>query len=372
MNRLLSLFLLFVSAPCWSYTVLLYKNTRPIDASSPYHILVAGEPHDLGSLFIQAAASKAARIRELAPQQRIVLYIGNTNPRRVSDAIQLGFEIAEENSNSLSGDNLISELLRFPTIGSLNLFVHSSPQYGSLLQDGESRFDLSLKGLAKIKNLFVEGAYAQLHGCNSGFDHAPGLARIWNIPVFGSLSSMNFQHPWSDGTWYFNDSGLQPQVGNWQSSRTRLAVDNHTYIGMRGEFPVGHGISKVFCSSGENDRCLKGIANQILTSVGVKKLNRSSSREDYFEAVADLLCPVSSKQPIKQNCHDLLQKDLTEPVDNTLEFFQGQTLQCGLKGCQVQISCAGSTCQMSGYTKGPTTTFIDEFHLLMRSFRAVN
>ena len=368
MKSFLGLIVLLFSFQASAYSLLIYGQGTRLQDAKPFHILLAGEPHELGNLFVQSAAAKAARLQTLYPDRTIVLYMGNVDWQRVQKAISLGFNIQENNGAGLSGEVFTREMLRFPRIASIDIFVHSSAGYGSLLEDNEERFDLRTPRLADLRSRFIEGAYAELHGCNTGFDHAQGLAKLWNIPVFGSLSSMNFQHPWSDGTWYFNDSGLQPTTGKWASGRTRMAVDNHPYTGMRGSFPVGLGISKAYCAQGETTRCLRGIANRVLAAISVKNLSRSSTKEDYFQVVADLMCPVSSKRNLKQDCISKLRSDMASPIDRTTTFFSGQSLQCDLKGCQVRVQCGEGTCSMSGYRSGATTTFVDEFRLLMKAY----
>lgn len=393
MLKLISFFLLmlFVFETRADHYITTYQSEK-IDSSKPTRILVAGYGDDLHLLFQQVAKAKAQKLKEQYPNDQIVLIAVEQEDSDNETALKnWGFNIVESKSSKLDGKLLIKELSSFKQILSLDIFSHSSAQFGVHLKGMFSQLTTTTRGLETLRGNFVKGAYAVLHGCNTGFYLAPYLSKVWGIPVAGSLTSTNFQRLHSNGHFYLEESGFPPST-DWSKTNAisyneplkckdgyclRLKPDNMTYVGHWGEYQEG-GLPfyKWFCVDGEKETCLKAMAKNLLTQISIVNLKSNSSIQFYKKAVFDFLCPISSKRELRRECEEKLEEALVTK-DYTYSPFSRTQLQCDFNKCQAEIKCdtiiftkipKPGTCYLINKTTSESTTIVREYLSYLQAF----
>ena len=212
MFKVISLFVMCLSAfEANAYLITTY-NSSTLDYNAPTRILVAGAGDDLGTEFQEVARGKALKYNQQNSSQQIVLI--SANEPDVNDIALLkswGFQFQKEDHSTFDGGSFVEEAVKFQKISSIDIFSHSSAQYGIHLDGKAHRLTLNTKGVDKLKGHFEKDAYAFLHGCNGGFNLAPFLSTAWEIPVAGAMTSTNFQKLHSVRQLLFNGRGLFSQ-----------------------------------------------------------------------------------------------------------------------------------------------------------------
>lgn len=380
-----------------AYFVTVFKDAQ-IDYSKPTRILVTGAGDDLGSQFQFIAKAKAVKYRDEFPNDQIVL-VAHEETDLGDDVIILknfGFNLIKKDKSSFNGNSFVDEVSKFSQIASIDVFSHSSAQYGAHLDGKAHRLTTNTKGIDKLKGHFMKGAYAYLHGCNTGFNLAPYLSKEWGIPVAGSMTSTNFQKLHSDGNFYLTEEGFYPNT-DWQTSNKqsfysgevtcknggclRLKPDNHPYVGYWGEYYEG-GLPfyKFFCATNSDEECKKAMAQSLLSFTAVNKINTKSSFEDYKKTVVDFLCPISAKRDLRRECEENLDLAL-KTGDETYNPFSRPLVQCDLHSCEVEIKCdkifltgvfKPGTCKLDNKAKSKATTMVREYKAYLDAYKYLN
>ena len=374
-----------------SYHVATY-NSETLDLNKPTRLLVVGNGDDLGLLFDEVAKAKALKYQENYPQDQIALIAINEKELGSERVLKrYGFTIQRNDSSTLDGKEFIKEASKFKKIASLDIFSHSSAQFGIHLDGRANRLNINTKGLEALKPNFMKDAYAYLHGCNSGFNLAPFLSATWGIPVAGSMTSTNFQQLHSDGNFYLTEEGYAPNT-DWAKTNTlsydvqteckggtclRLKPDNTPYVGFWGAYREG-GLPfyKFFCLKNSEADCLRVMAKSMLSHTLTANLKKDSSLDLYKKAVIDFLCPISSKKDLRGECEAKLEEALLTG-DMTYNPFSRQLVECDFKSCKVEIECEKvlftgvpkpGTCELKNRTTTPATTLVREYKAYLAAF----
>lgn len=379
-----------------AYLVTAYQAST-VDYSKPTRILVAGAGDDLGSQFQFVAKAKAVKYRDLYPNDQIV-FITKEETDLGDDVVILknfGFQLLKNDKSTFNGEAFVEELSNFKAIASVDIFSHSSAQYGAHLDGKAHRLTLNTKNVEKVKPNFLKGAYAFIHGCNTGFKLAPFLSEKWGIPVAGSMTSTNFQKLHSDGNFYQTEEGKFPNT-DWVNTNTisfskevackeggclRLKPDNHPYVGYWGEYYEG-GLPfyKFFCATNTDVECKTAMGKALLSFTSVKRITTTSSFEDYKKVVVDFLCPISASRELRNECEANLDLAL-KTGDMTYNPFSRPLVQCDLKGCEVEITCKKipllgvykpGTCVLDNKHEGKATTMVQEYKNYIEAYKYLN
>lgn len=388
---LLILMAITISSAQADYHVTAYKS-ETIDVNKPTRLLLAGNGDDLGLLFQEVAKAKAMKYKELNSEEQIIfIAIKEKDYDSESSLIRYGFKVIRNERASLDGKEFISVALAFKKILSLDIFSHSSAQFGIHLDGRENRLNTKTQGLEKLKSNFTKDAFVYLHGCNSGFNLAPYMANIWGVPVAGSMTSTNFQKLHSDGNFYLSEEGFAPNT-DWALTNTlsydsessctkgacqRLKPDNTPYVGFWGAYRQG-GLPfyKFFCPKNSTETCLKAMANSLVSHTLTVNLKRDSSLADYKKAVVDFLCPVSSKRDLRGECTTKLEEALVT-LDYTYNPFSRPQVECDFNNCKVEITCGKvlftglpkpGTCELKNNYQGKATTLVREYKAYLDAY----
>ncbi len=373
-----------------SYHVATY-NTENLDMNKPTRLLVAGNGDDLGLLFEEVAKAKAMKYAEQFPTEQIV-FIAIQEKELGSDANlnRYGFKILRTESGKFDGKEFLREAMNFKKIKSLDIFSHSSAQFGIHLDGREHRLNTSTRGLEKLKSSFTPDAYAFLHGCNSGFTLAPFMANAWGIPVAGSMTSTNFQKLHSDGNFYLSEEGFAPNSDWAQTNKLsfdteikcskgacqRLKPDNTPYVGFWGAYREG-GLPfyKFFCPKNSTEVCLSAMSRSLLSHSLIVNLKRESTFEEYKKAAVDFLCPINSEKDLRNECAAKLEEALVTK-DYTYNPFSRPQIECDFNNCKVEIKCERiliapkpGTCGLKNNFEGKATTLVREYISYLEAFK---
>lgn len=374
------MFLLSFSAFA-DYHIAVYEKSN-IDYSQASRVFVIGAGSELGLRFHEVAKAKALRLKENFPDDQIIV-IAHRNRKYDSAASlnSLGFKVIKTDKSGFTDKHLINELVKIYKIKSLDFFTHSSSKVGLYLESYYDPISTESKNLNKLAMKFTKDAYVYFHGCNTGFNQAPEFARIWAVPVFGSLTSTDFQVLNEDGEFYREITGLQPNK-KWaktnelsfstptnckNGSCSRMKPDNSPYRGAWGTYEGG-GLPfyKVFCGNLSKETCSKAMAHAVLSELTTVNLKKDSSLEDYKKSVADLLCPSTSNPDSKKECALKLEESLANG-DYTYSAFKGNMLQCNNKTCEFELKCKRRQCTVLTSVRN-ADTLVREYENYLNAF----
>ncbi|MGZ3787051.1 MAG: hypothetical protein ACXVLQ_00930 [Bacteriovorax sp.] len=371
-------------------------NSAKVNYDLPTRILVAGAGDDLGTQFQEVARGKALKYSQQYPGEQIVLIAANEPD--VDDKTVLknwGFNLVNEDRSSFNGKVLAEEAAKFNKISSIDIFSHSSAQYGIHLDGKAHRLTLNTSGLEKLKGHFLKDAYAILHGCNGGFNLAPFLSGVWEIPVAGAMTSTNFQKLHEDGNFYLTEDGFYPNA-DWAKINDksfdepvnckpgmclRLKPDNHPYTGFWGEYADG-GLPfyKFFCIKNSTETCTSTMAKSLLSFVGNTNLKKTATLAEYKKSLFDFLCPISAKRDLRGECETNLENSLVSG-DQTYNPFSRNQVECDFQSCKVEIKCSKvpltgvyrpGTCTLMNNFDGKATTLVREYKAYLEGFKNLN
>jgi hypothetical protein len=375
-------------------------GTNQIDPSAPTHVFVIGYSHGMGNQFYEVALARALRYRELFPSRQIVIFrnreTGGKEDLRETEIA--GVRIVSEDANRLTGERLIAKLRQFTRIASLEISSHSSTHIGVGLEgsDPVDRLYPGTPGIEKLRGHFDRDAYVYLHGCNGGYVFGPYLSKLWGVPAAAALTSTDFQQLHADGKWYFNNPGQYPATGGWKKSNDvsyenalscadgkcrRLKPDNHPYNGMWGEFEGG-GLPfyKFFCNfEGGESACPKAMALSILGFPSVQPVSARSTEREFSAVLDDFFCPTDAKGAQRADCVASIEKKLATG-DEVYSPFKGNTLECGLTGCNVEVKCktgsdglpVAGTCVTRAPENKKPKTLLQEYKRYLEGFRQLS
>jgi hypothetical protein len=385
------LFILALSNVEAAYIVASYNKTN-LDPNLPTRIMLAGSGDDLKLLFQEVANAKAIKYNENNPNEQILFITANEKDMDSERMLKKwGFSILSLERATLDGKEFIEKVLPFKKILSIDIFSHSSAQYGIHLESHTNRLNINTKGLEKLTPNFMKDSFVYLHGCNSGFNLAPFLSNIWRVPVAGSMTSTNFQRLHSDGNFYLTEEGFAPN-SDWAKENTlsfnetkncgnglcqRLKPDNTPYVGWWGAYTEG-GLPfyKFFCVKNSTEDCKRVMAKALLSQSLIVNLKKDSSLETYKKAVVDFLCPVSSKKDLRGECQAKLEEALVTN-DMTYNPFSRPLVECDFVSCKAEITCGKilftfskpGTCTLKNNATAPATTLIREYKAYLEAFK---
>lgn len=396
-----------------------------VDIGRTTRLILAGDPDKLGGQFFEAAVGRARVYRELYPDDQVVLWQARVHPNKSEEAnraISFGLNVIENSDRNLSADDLVRWMKQFRKIASIEIFSHSSWATGAALQSSGAGFRLTPEtaGLSNLKSNFVEGAYAVLYGCNSGFILAPALSNLWGIPVLGSFNATDFQNLHKDGNFYLQGEGNFPEGGPWgkwpfdsynrvsftnsvscdAAGCTRMNPENEPYNGVWGNYGNdkttkvlggGLGFYKTFCnydwgpagvvgdrlSRGEK-RCLRGMGTFLMsymTTIPVTDVSYNA----YKTRLIDFICPHPWWNKKREECMQQLQAAEVSPF-LSYSSYAGNPLECDYKKCQHRFiydtDSQGRLVQSSIRLQAPETlaphTQVREYLAYVKAFALVN
>ena len=359
-----------------------------LDASARTFVVIAGNGYDgVGSLFQQAAIEAIQKIRDQEPGTQVLLISGDDGSKSSSMSNirewTHGANVRDLGKGYAAAD-VVSRLAKLDKISGLFFFAHNAPQSGIGLGGASDRLNFKTSGVKNLGSHFTSDAIAWIAGCNSGFNLAPEFSGSWKIPVIGSLTATNFQQLHQDGNFYENDAGLFPS-DHWKSSNdqsfssakpcagevcVRLKPDNFPYSGKWGKMNSGLGFYKFFCGGVEDARCLSGMARFAKLWVGPTRLSENDPEQNR-KFIEDFFCPQDSKGVQREACARGIEEALKSD-DADYQVFGGQTLQCTLKGCEVNIKCHTflfwDKCTIKSGGRDTTSTMMGEVKNYLKAF----
>ena len=330
---------------------------------APTHVIVAGHGSHAGVLFQNSAASRARKYAEVFPAHQILLLA--VNELDGMDNAELlkrwGFRVLASRERELDVEMLMFELQSTNPIASFDLYAHSNEINGAALAEGQY-FNFDNPDLRPLRSRFQAKAWASLHGCNSGFQLAPGLARLWQVPVAGSLTATHFQHLHSRGKFYPYDELMAPpgpfaainalSFAKPQdcagSGCERMHPDPYPYYGQWGRADHGLGFYRFFCGPVKAADCEARMALSLMGYIGRVPLNMDSPLQDFKSVLNDYMCPIHKDKSVFEACEQGIERALAQG-DDTYTPFLGVSSVCDAKGCRKPSENEKSTEFMRAY-----------------------
>ncbi|MGZ3790164.1 MAG: hypothetical protein ACXVLQ_16645 [Bacteriovorax sp.] len=377
------LLLIFLSFKASAYFIA--ANKAKIDSSRPTHLLMAGAPEKLEELFIQSLITKAQVLKERSKDDQIVI-IGRNEDRKFIE--ERGYKIIEKNREQLKDVALEKMVGNLRAIKSLNIYAHSNPISGILLDKGtfvnqyiNEENDLWPMFEGKLQ----PNSYMMFHGCNSGIKMAPIVAKKLKVAVFAALTSTDFQSIYNDSFWAHDNNAKNATKSNQNSLSLveerscadgfcrRMKPDNSSYKGYWGDWTEGgYPTYKIFCgpNSDDNKNCGRGAVEGLLSFPSILPPSKVTSVESFKEIAHDFLCPFSYDSKKQAECSNALEASL---VGGNSQYspFNGATLTCDFLKCYAHFTCRSSTstsCHLVNEKPGANETFTNEYKFLVRSY----
>jgi hypothetical protein len=366
-----------------SYYVIPVKSSA-LNPTQRTHIVISGRGNDLGPSLQRASAAKIKKIAEVFPKDQI-LYITTEEKDEKSDTKNLkemGFQFIERKSETLYPEKLMEELEKYTQIASVQIYSHGGVVAGIFL-DREPRTDkleIDIPWMAKnpspqkLVGHFTEDAFVTLNGCNTGHVQAVLLARLWSVPVMGSLSSTHFENQFRDGKFYWADESKKRDMAKCAyGSCYRLRPDNQPYNGMWGVFQQGLSIYKFFCGNISERKCLSGMAASVAINIAPSDKGPQMDYAEYAEAVREWLCPSGSfGSKLQSTCMEKLATFDFSSSDRTYTPFNGPSPQCNFKSCYADPKCENPydnpMCPKNLPENKTSTTFVDEYLAYLKAY----
>lgn len=376
------------------YLIADYQKTGR-DPNKPTHIIVAAKGNELGLQFQMSAAAHARKILDVNPNDQIVIisvleddsdeivagYLksyGYTNVVQMLD--KWGYSGIETSKDDLDGKRLVDIMDGFKMIASWNVYSHSTTGYGLILDGSFNRADFE-QDFSKLKDNFMPGAYAWLHGCNTGQILSAVLSNAIAIPVGASYTSTAFEELYFDNSpegvgFYHSYPGNVPEtlhptrnvmmarrIGtnkvSYKKTQTcdkvpcvRMMPDNVTYVGYWGEFKEGGlGFYRFRCvSPGVSETaCKEGAARALINHISDVYTDFTSDLATFKKAAQDFLCPSGKGRGrtkvgySPETCAKDLEESLTNP-NKEVDTFAGKSIMCSGPGkkCLMKVDCSKS------------------------------
>jgi hypothetical protein len=361
----------------------------------PAHILVAGVGNELFSELQKPAVTRALKYRELHPEAPVFLlaHVEGTFEKNSERLSGMGFVEIRRVQKTFSDAAVLSELLAFKRIRTLDFFSHNSPHYGVQLESQYYRFAPDSAGLEKVRTRFTPDAYGFVHGCNGGWIVARTFSKRFGIPFAGSFASTDFEYLNSDGSFYQklrgqfpstpfaerNESGLRNPVDCSFGGCARMKPDNSPYNAKWGNLAGGGlNIYKFFCVTVDLATCEKAMARSLLAFPSEIAIDEGSPVEDFRRVAKDFICPSQSKGSFREACSEDL--DAFEATGKRIrKTFSGREVQCDFKGCQAKVVCdqdesgayVHGTCRVENQSPATVTTAQEEYLHYLRGFERI-
>ncbi len=387
-KKFLFCFIWISCLPAYALVANIYKESRQnFDSSRPTHLLVATPGDELASLPFETALSQARYIKNIYPDDQVVvisefdLKNQKINQFSISNLETVYYtRHADKGYQFLSTLSLINFALLFPKIKSFHIFGHSNIPYGAKMSNG-FRFGWNPGEFSYIERLgpnFTPDAYAILHGCNSGWDLALRLSKIWKIPVAGSFTGTIFQKLGTDGNFYpIDKKGISFST---KATSLRQVPQNSVYHGHYGSyFSPSLNFFKFYCAAADENRCFIGMAKSMMTTVNAYAPREGKSTQENFKLmVADMLC-ASTEGNSRNECVKTLIHYGTNPKLTKRNYFfmnnkLGQ-LDVNFSGHNGSVFCnkynseSELMCEITAPTDLNSDTLIREYEAYLKGFK---
>lgn len=309
-------------------------------------VFIAGYGEEMGLQFLYGAIARAQKHDEMYDDSRgqVIMWAEEWNKRKDRKVLEdRGFTILEINSRSLNLKRIEDHLKEFPAIRSLHIVSHNAAFQGNAIQRSSDRMGPDNFPWAELSSKFTNDSYVYLHGCNTGFLIAPGISKNLGRPVFGSMTSTDFQEIFADGDWYHNNAqfgqfpkGMSKMKTSgelysstescWKGYCHRMMPNIHPYRGYWGSYEIGLPYYQAFCNyaDGNSESCKKGIAAAISTTLTINP-------KSWEDKVIDFMCPRMADPTVFQNCIDVLKGTSEKRV------FWGKNIKCTRKKCDFSL-----------------------------------
>lgn len=364
---------------------LIASEPAQLRAGVPTDVFVAGFGNDQGTQFLKAAILGAKVSRDRFPErQRVIISAVSEsleNERNMLSSAGFGFRKADHDDLEKSRLVAALRLLNAP-VSSLQFFGHANTYNGFRLQSKSDRLDQTDAEFPEIGRVLAPNAFVVFHSCNSGWLIAPAAAKAWGRPVFGSFNAADFQEMFSDGNWYYHDSGLYPsnltRIGTTTNiTRStqectslkcmRLKPVNSAYVDKFGKFGKGLGFYKVFATN--SNLIPAALIHYTLLVPSVTPISTTSSRADLIKVVKDWMCPATGSK--KEACSQAI--DSQSFVSNrTMNFFSGDAVACTNTSCYTTVKCnalkaivGAVPCKTKDLADVTSTVFSDQMKQIM-------
>jgi hypothetical protein len=349
-----------------------------VDYHRPTAIIVAGQGHALGTMFMQTAVGFAYRMKMIYPDQQLVI-VSVTETDAADDSSFFrdhGIKIIESDNSTLGKQSFVDYLANFQRISSLQVFSHGSVAYGIQLENKYRRISENYSGFDKLIGHFTDDAYMIFYGCNTGWLMATALAPRLGVPVAGAFTSTDFKELSTDGTFYGNESSYLPAgvkfVGSSRYQNLRMVPDSQNYTGEWGNFDTGLGFYKFICPTGSlTPACEKSMAHWAMTLVTTK--TTIASKQDFESSVKDFVCPNTKNPDVRKNCFSRIDQSMASGSRGYTPF-NGKSLSCDWKHCEFAMSCKHflwvniGHCTAESAATAPSTAFMDQYRALMDGY----
>lgn len=354
------------------------------------HIVVAGSGLGVDSdQFFQSALLRGKIYRELFPHHQVIIASQPDVVKATQEEVfkRYNVRIVATEKKPFTAYQLHRLMSKFKKIASFDFYGHSSPWALRLGQRNASMY--ASPQLATLKEHFIPGAYATLNGCNAGFELAPALSELWNIPVSGALTGTMFERLQADGQWYkkpdrTSSEAVRENITNFESPKHcysgvcwRLKAQRYDYASYWGNFSAG-GLSfaKTFCRyPNAKESCLKGMAMNLISQPSVNKIETRPSWPAYEAKIFDQLCSTAKDPNYFTNCKEGILAAMARG-DNLFNAHPGNSLECNFSGCDARVVCdkdrSGSpiagTCRLEAPTNNRPQTIVHEYKAYKEAF----
>jgi hypothetical protein len=390
-GRALALFVTLMTFEASAYIVAFMKGSpgAAFDYQRASRIFLVGYSGGLANQFMESAYFRAALYQKIDPESQIVFLRPPDFKTLEEDRKKTelpGIEIVEAQTEGLTGQAFVQWLERFPRIRSLDIYSHSSPVLGVGIQNysPDYRFSEKSPGVEALRDNFIpEQSYAILHGCNSGMILAPALAKLWAVPVQGSLTGTDFQQ-WSTlepRDWYFNNAPQHPKTPKWKYCQTafcrRMKPQETPYSGGWGTYTHGLNFLKTFCSPEASlETCEKLMAESLMGFAHAKTLEGVKSLEDFAQLAEDFICPIVYGSQKRKECVAALRRGANGGSRVYTGMQKGKTAKCDAFGCKIEVRCkkraSGEldmrSCRDVAEANLWPTEYVDEYLRFLRGF----
>lgn len=381
---LLVLFLMSFNANAY----FIAANTDKIDSTKPTHIFMAGNPENLGELFLYSVLTKSQTIKEKYPENQIIIVGRNQDKAFIARS---GFKIHDSNISLLKSKALGKAFDLTQNIRSIDIYGHSNAVEGIivdknvLLVSALSEDDIVWD---KLSSKLSQDSYIMIHGCNAGVKMAPDLAKKLNIAVLAALTGSDFQKIYSNKFWTqdfnvplelqspSNRLSLIEEKECKKGYCTRMKPDNSSYKGVWGDWSEGgYPAYKIFCGSNNGTTCKKGALEAIISFPSTIPAAQVKTLDQFKEVATDFLCPFESNPEKQAECKNSLEKSLTDEAISTYSPFRGTTLSCDFVKCFAHFKCGAiassfnpGKCKLTNEKPGANSTFTNEYKFLVEAF----
>jgi hypothetical protein len=369
-----------------AYFVAIPQNQSSIDYSKPTRLLISGRGANLGGQPRLAALGRYQVYRQnFSTDQYVLLSVIEEKYDSEPAISKAGWKIIKSNNVNFETKVILSEMLKFSKIRSIDFFGHNSPLLGTQTDGLGFRFDFRVPEVKDLASHFYEDAFVIVHGCNSGWLIATSMAKTWNIAVAGSFTETRFEHLHSDGHFYVYDNKHAPNP-NWARKNPdldgasckssgggciRLRPKTRPYIGKWGHYYgplLPH--YKFFCPL-QTRECEKRMALSLYGFLGERSLRPNASLGEFQDLAKEYLCPLDKDRKIKNDCLKQLELvDLGQQSHLKVNYVEsGKQLKCDFKDCDAKMICDDHSCTVKFGPWAEATTLTDEYLHLVNGFR---